>query len=91
MNLQDFIEHVKAPAPSCLNAGERRAYFLDPEPPGWCATAPRKNNMRTVTTHQIVQANLNGLWEGIVDRNYSLEETAETILERIKIIDLSEI
>ena len=70
MNLQDFIEHVKATAPSCLNAGER-GLFPGSELLGWCATAPRKNNMRTVTTHQIVQANLNGLWRGLFIINSS--------------------
>jgi WD40 repeat protein len=37
-NLQDFIEHVKATAPRCLDANERKAYFLDVEPPSWCST-----------------------------------------------------
>jgi hypothetical protein len=28
-DLQEFIEHVKTTAPRCLDAGERKAYFLD--------------------------------------------------------------
>jgi hypothetical protein len=37
-NVQDFIEHVKGTAPRCLDANERKAYFLDAESPGWCRT-----------------------------------------------------
>jgi WD40 repeat protein len=37
-NFHEFIEHVKATAPRCLDANERKAYFLDPEQPSWCRT-----------------------------------------------------
>jgi WD40 repeat protein len=45
-DLQEFIEHVKTTAPRCLDAGERKAYFLDAEPPSWCATGSRRDNVR---------------------------------------------
>jgi WD40 repeat protein len=38
VDFQDFIEHVKATAPRCLDANERKAYFLDAELPSWCST-----------------------------------------------------
>jgi hypothetical protein len=45
-DLQEFIEHLKTTAPRCLDAGERKAYFMDAEPPGWCATGSRRDNVR---------------------------------------------
>jgi len=33
---QELVEAVQAEAPRCLTPTERKAHFLDPEPPRWC-------------------------------------------------------
>ncbi|MCI4664975.1 MAG: TIR domain-containing protein, partial [Neomegalonema sp.] len=37
---QELVDHAKRRVPRCLTRGQRKKFFLPPEPPRWCITGP---------------------------------------------------